>query len=135
MENTKEVMFALRELKSMGISIALDDFGTGYSSLSYLLKFPFDKLKIDRSLIASLEERDNAYNVLEAITKLASEMGLEITAEGVETLEQVVLLRHLDCTHFQGYLFGKPLTFEELSSFLLNEFTRFEKLIDIKATA
>jgi len=123
MENTNDVMFALRELKSMGISIALDDFGTGYSSLSYLLKFPFDKLKIDRSLIVSLETDENAINVLEAITKLGTVMGLEITAEGIETVEQVNLLKSLECTQFQGFLFGKPLGHEDLSSYLLHEFT------------
>ncbi|KAG1700484.1 hypothetical protein GQR58_005178 [Nymphon striatum] len=81
MENTEEVLYSLRELKGMGVSISLDDFGTGYSSLSYLLKFPFDKLKIDRSLIRSLDTDPNAKNVLEAITKLASVMNLTVTAE------------------------------------------------------
>lgn len=123
MENTDDVMFALRELKTMGVSISLDDFGTGYSSLSYLLKFPFDKLKIDRSLIHSLESDPNAKNVLEAITKLASVMNLTVTAEGIETIEQVKVLLKMHCTHFQGFLFGKPMTNKELAAYMLKEFS------------
>jgi len=120
-DNTEEVSLVLRELKQMGVSIALDDFGTGYSSLSYLLKFPFDKLKIDRSFISSIEEDMVARNVLEAIAKLGNVLELKVTAEGVETLDQVEALKNLDCTHFQGYLFGKPLASADMASFLLNE--------------
>ncbi len=122
MENTEEVLYSLRELKGMGVSISLDDFGTGYSSLSYLLKFPFDKLKIDRSLIRSLDTDPNAKNVLEAITKLASVMNLTVTAEGVETLDQVKVLLNMHCTHFQGFLFGQPLAQEALATYLIREF-------------
>ena len=121
MENTEEVMFSLRELKGMGVSISLDDFGTGYSSLSYLLKFPFDKLKIDRSLIKSLDDDPNAKNVLEAITKLASVMELTVTAEGIETLDQVKVLLSMHCTHFQGFLFGQPLSKDALPAYFMRE--------------
>lgn len=121
MENTEEVMYSLRELKGMGISISLDDFGTGYSSLSYLLKFPFDKLKIDRSLIISLDTDPNAKNVLEAITKLASVMNLTVTAEGIETLDQVRVMLSMHCTHFQGFLFGQPLPKADLPAYFLRE--------------
>ena len=121
MENTEEVMFSLRELKGMGVSISLDDFGTGYSSLSYLLKFPFDKLKIDRSLVSSLNTDPNAKNVLEAITKLASVMNLTVTAEGIETLDQVRVMLNMHCTHFQGFLFGQPLPKTDLPAYFLRE--------------
>ncbi len=121
MENSKEVMFSLRELKAIGVSISLDDFGTGYSSLSYLLKFPFDKLKIDRSLINSLDHDPNAKNVLETITKLASVMNLTVTAEGVERLDQVKVLLKMHCTYFQGFLFGQPLPRDELPAYFLRE--------------
>ena len=121
MENTDEVMFSLRELKGMGVAISLDDFGTGYSSLSYLLKFPFDKLKIDRSLIMSLDTDPNAKNVLEAITKLASVMNLTVTAEGIETLDQVRVMLSMHCTHFQGFLFGQPLPKSDLPAYFLRE--------------
>lgn len=126
MENTDEVMYTLRELKSMGVAISLDDFGTGYSSLSYLLKFPFDKLKIDRSLISSLDHDENAQNVLEAITKLASVMNLTVTAEGIETLDQVKVMLGMHCTHFQGFLFGKPLNTHDLHEYLDIEFSNSE---------
>jgi len=121
MDKTEEVMFALRELKSMGVSIAMDDFGTGYSSLSYLLKFPFDKLKIDRSFIASINEDEVAKNVLEAITKLGNVLDLKVTAEGVETSGQADLLHDMNCTHYQGYLFGKPLTQDQLAGHMLRD--------------
>ena len=121
MENTDEVMFSLRELKGMGVAISLDDFGTGYSSLSYLLKFPFSKLKIDRSLIMSLDTDPNAKNVLEAITKLASVMNLTVTAEGIETLDQVRVMLNMHCTHFQGFLFGQPLPKSDLPAYFLRE--------------
>jgi len=127
MDNTEEVLFALRELKGMGVSISLDDFGTGYSSLSYLLKFPFDKLKIDRSLIHSIDDDPNAKNVLEAITKLASVMNLTVTAEGIETLDQVRVMLGMHCTHFQGFLFGKPLDQESLHKYIANEFSSYKR--------
>ncbi len=124
-ENTEEVLVALNALKSLGVSIALDDFGTGYSSLSYLLKFPFDKLKIDRSFISQINEQDSvARNVLEAIAKLGKVLELKVTAEGVETLAQVEALKDLDCTHFQGFLFGKPLHSMNMPAYLLDEQAR-----------
>jgi len=127
MDNTEEVLFALRELKGMGVSISLDDFGTGYSSLSYLLKFPFDKLKIDRSLIHSINDDPNAKNVLEAITKLASVMNLTVTAEGIETLDQVRVMLGMHCTHFQGFLFGKPLNYSQVADYLAKELSSENK--------
>jgi len=121
MENTNEVMESLRELKSIGVSIAMDDFGTGYSSLSYLLKFPFDRLKIDRSFVSSIHEDDIARNVLEAIAKLGNVLNLTVTAEGVETAAQADLLQAMDCTHFQGFLFSRPLTPDQVNAYLLTE--------------
>jgi EAL domain-containing protein (putative c-di-GMP-specific phosphodiesterase class I) len=119
-DNTEEVTYSLRELKGMGVAVALDDFGTGYSSLSYLLKFPFDKLKIDRSFISAIEGDEVARNVLEAIAKLGNVLDLKVTAEGVETLDQVKALKAFNCTHFQGFLFGKPLVLDDLPGFLLD---------------
>ncbi|MEM9278214.1 MAG: EAL domain-containing protein [Pseudomonadota bacterium] len=122
MENTEEVMYVLRELKAMGIQIAMDDFGTGYSSLSYIMKFPFDKLKIDRTFINSVDEDDVARNVLEVIANLGDVLNLKVTAEGVETLEQVEMLQKMNCTHYQGYYFGEPLNERDLSAYLLKDF-------------
>ena len=120
-DNTEEALFVLRELKSMGVNIAMDDFGTGYSSLSHILKFPFDKLKIDRSLITTISEDTVAKNMLEAIMKLGNILNLQITAEGVETEMQERLLKEMDCSHFQGFHFGRPLSNSELSAYLLKE--------------
>jgi len=122
MDSTDEVIAALTEMKALGISVAMDDFGTGYSSLSYILKFPFDKLKIDRSFISSIENDAMAKNILEAITKLGDMLNLKVTAEGVETSDQAELLQDMPCTRFQGYYFGKPLPQAELAGYLLNEF-------------
>lgn len=121
-QNTDDVMLALAQLKEIGVSIALDDFGTGYSSLSYLLKFPFDKLKIDRTFISSINEDAVARDVLEAITKLGRILNLSVTAEGVETHDQAESLKAMACTHFQGFHFGRPLGPADLSAYLLNEF-------------
>jgi len=120
MESTGEVLYILRELKSMGVQIAMDDFGTGYSSLSYIMKFPFDKLKIDRSFIKAVDSDDVARNVLEVITNLGEVLNLAVAAEGVETAEQVEMLKAMKCTHYQGYYFGEPLSESDLPVYLLN---------------
>ena len=99
----------LRGLKQIGVRIALDDFGTGFSSLSYLRKFPFDKIKIDRSFIIELLEEDEAGAVVKAITDLAAALDMETTAEGVEEVAQLDALRAHGCTTVQGYLFSRPV--------------------------
>jgi diguanylate cyclase (GGDEF)-like protein len=99
----------LRELRSLGVRIALDDFGTGYSSLAYLLKFPFDKIKIDRSFIEGIASAGGSLPIVEAIIDIAGSQHMTTTAEGVETEEQLTALRSLGCTEIQGYLFSKPL--------------------------
>jgi EAL domain-containing protein (putative c-di-GMP-specific phosphodiesterase class I) len=97
-------------LRSIGVKVALDDFGSGYSSLQYLHKFGFDKLKIDRSFIKSIGTPDDGSIVLSSIVKLGLGLRMTITAEGVETEEQLRVLRDLGCHHIQGYLFSRPLT-------------------------
>jgi diguanylate cyclase (GGDEF)-like protein/PAS domain S-box-containing protein len=96
-------------LREQGVRIALDDFGTGYSALGYLQKFRFDKLKIDRSFIARLGEADDATIIVRTIVGLAHNLGLSVTAEGVETPEQLALVRQLMCEEAQGFLLGRPL--------------------------
>ena len=100
----------LHSLRSLGVRIALDDFGTGYSSLSYLQSFPFDKLKIDRSFIQNLLTRPGASAIVRAITELASALGMETTAEGVEESAQLDALRLNGCSSVQGFLFSKPIS-------------------------
>ncbi|HOV03735.1 MAG TPA: EAL domain-containing protein, partial [Kaistiaceae bacterium] len=90
------------------VSIAMDDFGTGYSSLSYLSRFPFDKIKIDRSFIDNLHRDSNATALVNTIIGLGRSLNMTITAEGVETSEQASFLRSCGCNEVQGYLYGMP---------------------------
>jgi len=118
LETSKQTTEALRELHKRGIGIALDDFGTGYSSLGYLRRFPFDKIKIDRSFIRDLgREKDDASIIL-AIIGLAANMNLVVTAEGVETEEQAKFLLENGCAQAQGFLFHPPLSADQFSSLL-----------------
>ncbi|MFN2098830.1 putative bifunctional diguanylate cyclase/phosphodiesterase [Altererythrobacter sp. MF3-039] len=98
----------LHRIREFGVRIALDDFGTGYSSLSYLRSFPFDKIKIDKSFVHDLHSNSDSQAIVRAITKLASRMGMETTAEGVEQRDQLDRLRLEGCTEAQGYLFARP---------------------------
>jgi diguanylate cyclase (GGDEF)-like protein/PAS domain S-box-containing protein len=108
LENSNDNIKTLRALKDLGVGISLDDFGTGYSSLSYLRSFPFDRIKIDRSFVRDLGESREALAIVRAITGLSSSLLIKTTAEGVETREQLAQLQAEGCTHFQGFLFGKP---------------------------
>ncbi|MDO8399373.1 MAG: EAL domain-containing protein [Bradyrhizobium sp.] len=96
----------LHQLRDIGVRIALDDFGTGYSSLSYLKRFPFDKIKIDRSFVSDIAEIDGSAAIVQAVINIAVSRNMTTTAEGVETLEQKERLRALGCTEMQGYLFS-----------------------------
>ncbi|ESY79992.1 MAG: EAL domain-containing protein [Mesorhizobium sp.] len=107
MDESKAVLKALRQLRDLGIRIALDDFGTGYSSLGYLRRFPVDKIKIDRSFIRDIGNRDTAA-IVRTIIGLGTELGIVVTAEGVETEVQLDMLRDNGCTEAQGYLIGVP---------------------------
>lgn len=98
----------LKQLRDLGIRISLDDFGTGYSSLSYLRKYEFDKIKIDKSFVDEIGERSDGLAIISAVIALAHNLGLEVTAEGVERQFQVDALRTLGCDTMQGYYFGKP---------------------------
>ncbi|NVO12536.1 MAG: EAL domain-containing protein [Rhodoplanes sp.] len=98
----------LHDLAALGVRIVLDDFGTGYSSLSYLQMFPFSKIKIDRSFVADLSSRSDCAAIVCTVINLAKALDMDTTAEGVETWEQVDLLRAAGCREAQGYLFGRP---------------------------
>ena len=108
----------LHSLRSLGVRIALDDFGTGYSSLSYLQSFPFDKIKIDRSFIQNLLTRPGASAIVRAITELASALGMETTAEGVEESAQLDELRLNGCSSVQGFLFSEPISADAVQRLL-----------------
>jgi EAL domain-containing protein (putative c-di-GMP-specific phosphodiesterase class I) len=102
----------LHQLRAIGVRIALDDFGTGYSSLSYLRRFPFDKIKIDRCFVNDIAEPDGSSCIVQAVVTIAVARHMTTTAEGVETKQQMELLRALGCDEMQGYLFSpaKPAT-------------------------
>jgi len=113
----------LQALRDLGVHILLDDFGTGYSSLAYLEKFPIDALKIDRSFVARLEEGEERGAVLQAIFAMASALGLEAIAEGVDTAEQLRQLRELGCRWVQGFVIARPLPAAKVLPFLVEQAT------------
>jgi len=108
LQDSEATLAALHKLREFGIRISMDDFGTGYSSLSYLRSFPFDKIKIDQSFVHELASRGDSMAIIRAVTGLGKNLGIATTAEGVETNEQLALLRAEGCTEVQGYLFSKP---------------------------
>jgi diguanylate cyclase (GGDEF)-like protein len=112
---------ALKLLRSMGITVAIDDFGTGYSSLSYLRRLPIDKLKIDRSFVRDLPSSTTDESIIRAIVSLAHSVGLQVVAEGVETVEQLERIRALDCDQWQGYYCCQPQTAAELAERLAGD--------------
>jgi EAL domain-containing protein (putative c-di-GMP-specific phosphodiesterase class I) len=118
MRDAQENVRRLRELTALGIRLAIDDFGTGYSSLGYLKSFPIASLKIDRSFIRDIERDPNSAALAQAIIALATKLKLKVVAEGVETREQVELLRSFACDELQGYVFSRPLPAEELLALL-----------------
>ncbi|MCK8785811.1 EAL domain-containing protein [Roseomonas sp. NAR14] len=109
----------IRALKRQGVRIALDDFGTGYSSLGYLRRFPFDKIKIDKSFVQALEADPGARAIVDAILAMGRSLNLQVTAEGVETEQQFRFLQRLACDEAQGFLLGRPMTAERLQELLL----------------
>jgi len=106
---------AMIRLKEMGVRVALDDFGTGYSSLLYLRRFPFDKLKIDRSFVRSIEKAPDAAAIVHAVVGLGRGLGMKVTAEGVETADQQLFLRAAGVHSMQGYRFGKAVSAAEIT--------------------
>lgn len=100
-------------LKALGISIAIDDFGTGYSSLAYLQKLPFDCLKIDRSFVNKLEKENLDSSIVAAIVNITRGFKVNLVAEGVETQQQADLLKQLKCPQAQGFLYSRPVPFDE----------------------
>ena len=113
----KDVIDKMTTLKASGVSFSLDDFGTGYSSLSYLKRLPLDRLKIDKSFILEiLKDKDDAA-IAKMIIDLSQNMGLEVSAEGIESRAQRDYLEDLGCQVYQGYLFSRPLPLEKFETF------------------
>jgi predicted signal transduction protein with EAL and GGDEF domain len=109
MENIDTATEMLKQLRALGVQLSIDDFGTGYSSLSYLHRFPIDTLKVDRSFVMRMADNNENSEIVRTILMLAQNLGMDVVAEGVETREQLALLRKLGCEYGQGYLFSKPV--------------------------
>lgn len=109
LEHSEAVMVKMQQLRAMGVQLSIDDFGTGYSSLSYLQRFQYDTLKIDRSFVSGMEPGTDSQAIVETILSLASNLGIGVIAEGIETAEQMIKLRDLDCPQGQGFWFARPL--------------------------
>jgi diguanylate cyclase (GGDEF)-like protein len=121
LQHTEEVLETLAQFRALGIGIALDDFGSGYSSLAYLWRFRFDMLKIDRAFVRALRRDGKAAAIIESIVGLGHSLDLRITAEGVETEEQLAALSGVGCDEAQGFLLGKPMPAEQAQALAQGE--------------
>jgi diguanylate cyclase (GGDEF)-like protein/PAS domain S-box-containing protein len=117
-ENIEAAVELLNRLRSLGVQLSIDDFGTGYSSLSYLQRFPIDTLKIDRSFVNQMIENEENLEIVRTIVSLAQNLNLDVVAEGVETKDQLALLRQLNCENGQGFFFSNPLEAGELDQYI-----------------
>jgi diguanylate cyclase (GGDEF)-like protein len=113
LQDNEAVLEKLHQLKSYGLQISMDDFGTGYSSLSYLRSFPFDKIKIDQTFVRGLGKREDSLAIVRAVISLGKNLGMTVTAEGVETDDQLGVLRQERCDEVQGFLFSPAVRLEE----------------------
>jgi diguanylate cyclase (GGDEF)-like protein len=118
LQDGPETLATLHRLRNLGVRIAMDDFGTGYSSLSYLRSFPFDKIKIDRSFVKDIADSTGSVNIVRAVAAMAKGLGMECTAEGVETPEQLAAIRSEGCTEMQGFVLSKPLPAQQIDPLL-----------------
>jgi EAL domain-containing protein (putative c-di-GMP-specific phosphodiesterase class I) len=131
--NVDNAEAAMLKIKALGVRLALDDFGTGYSSLLYLRRFPFDKLKIDRSFVLSIEKAADAAAIVHAVVSLGRGLGMKVTAEGVETADQQLFLRAAGVHCMQGYRFGKAMPAADITARLRSN--EPIKPIDVTSTA
>jgi len=118
LENIEDTIAAMNALKEIGVQLSLDDFGTGYSSLQYLKRLPLDQLKIDQSFVRDIVVDSSDKAIVRTIIAMAQSLDMDVIAEGVETEEQRQLLLDRSCTHYQGYLFGKPVPIEQFEALL-----------------
>jgi EAL domain-containing protein (putative c-di-GMP-specific phosphodiesterase class I) len=123
--NSEAIMAELQTLKAMGVAIVMDDFGTGYSSLSYLWRFPFDKIKIDRSFMQGFDGSGrDAATVVKTIIALGRELNMRVTVEGVETAKQAAFLDKAHGDQAQGFFFGRPIPASEVGASILADFQK-----------
>ena len=118
LQDEANTLATLHQLRGLGVRISMDDFGTGYSSLAYLRSFPFDKIKIDRSFVRDMPERNDSQAIIRAVTGLAQSLRISTVIEGIETEEQLKMAKAEGCNEAQGFLFSKPLPERELAEFM-----------------
>ncbi|MGB5396670.1 MAG: EAL domain-containing protein, partial [Gammaproteobacteria bacterium] len=135
MHDGEFVVDNLSRLQNLGVHIAIDDFGTGYSSMSYLKRFPINKLKIDRGFISGLPQSSEDMAITRAIIAMAHGLKIEVIAEGVETLAQAECLRTHNCDVFQGFLYAKPMPFQDLLEMNSRRNSKYSPLQIIKGGA
>ncbi|OGT20011.1 MAG: hypothetical protein A2342_05805 [Gallionellales bacterium RIFOXYB12_FULL_54_9] len=119
LDNVDDTIVKMNALKTFGVSFSMDDFGTGYSSLSYLKRLPLDQIKIDQSFVRDITSNQTDLLMVKTILDLGKNFGMDVIAEGVETLMQLEMLQGSGCTRFQGYFFSKPVPVEEFEALLL----------------
>jgi len=118
LENVKNTISKMREIKALGVSFSMDDFGTGYSSLQYLKRLPLDQIKIDQAFVRDIATDPNDAAIVQTIIAMTEALGLDVIVEGVETQAQHEFLDLYGCHAFQGYLFGKPVPLDEFERLL-----------------
>ena len=132
MDNIETAVETLEDMRRLGIALSIDDFGTGYSSLSYLHRFPLSTLKIDRSFVSLMLGNNENSEIVRTIVMLAEKLNMDVVAEGIESDDQLALLRQIGCQYGQGYLFSRPLPSEQASAFLRNTATARSSDINLK---
>jgi EAL domain-containing protein (putative c-di-GMP-specific phosphodiesterase class I) len=129
MENAELATTMLKQLSDLDVHLCIDDFGTGYSSLSYLHRFPVDTLKIDRSFVNRIEEKDENVEIVRTIATLARNLGMDVVAEGVETEAQLACLKSLHCEFAQGYFFSRALDANDASELLESDREKRQEMV------
>lgn len=119
LEQNPTVLRTMHALRALGVRFSLDDFGTGHSSLGYLRRFPFDVIKIDKLFVQDMVDHSDAAAIVKALLTVSADLGLDVVAEGVETMAQLTMLQHLRCPYVQGYLVSRPLAAAQMRSFVL----------------
>ena len=131
MENIDTATEMLKQLRALGVQLSIDDFGTGYSSLSYLHRFPIDTLKVDRSFVMRMVDNNENIEIVRTILMLAQNLGMDVVAEGVETKEQLALLRKLGCENGQGYFFSRPVSVGGAEKIISDTYSHSEATMDV----